>query len=82
MDKSLAFARAPEVLAPAGPPVAPCDQAHHVRRTAIWRQFTVRTIEARHRGSCLGVRWLVLCPLLMPGLHVFAFGTAVFIWGL
>ncbi len=40
----------------------------------LWWQFTVRTIEMRHRGSYLGVLWSVLNPLLMLGLYMFVFG--------
>lgn len=48
--------------------------------SAIWRnwnlvkQFTLRNVELRHKGSRLGLIWSVLNPLLMLGLYVFVFG--------
>lgn len=42
-------------------------------RELLW-QFTVRSIEVRHKGSYLGLIWSVLSPLLMLGLYVFMFG--------
>ncbi|MDE3083983.1 MAG: ABC transporter permease, partial [Verrucomicrobiota bacterium] len=44
------------------------------RKYDLLRQFTVRAIELRHRGSYLGMFWSVLNPLLMLGLYVFVFG--------
>ena len=47
---------------------------------AIWRnrnllkQFTLRNVELRHKGSRLGLIWAVLNPLLMLALYVFVFG--------
>ncbi|BET69626.1 ABC transporter permease [Opitutales bacterium ASA1] len=38
------------------------------------RQFAVRNIEMRHRGSYLGFAWAVLNPLLLLTLYVFVFG--------
>ena len=43
------------------------------RRELLW-QFLLRNVKARHRGSVLGALWLILNPLLMLGLYVFAFG--------
>lgn len=43
------------------------------RRELLW-QFLVRNIKSRHRGSILGALWLLLNPLLMLSLYVFAFG--------
>ena len=43
------------------------------RRELLW-QFLVRNVKSRHRGSILGAVWLVLNPLLMLSLYVFAFG--------
>ena len=40
----------------------------------LWWQFTVRSVEMRHRGSYLGVIWTVLNPLLMLGMYVVVFG--------
>ena len=44
------------------------------RKRELWWQFTVRTVEMRHRGSYLGVVWLVLNPLMMLALYVTVFG--------
>ena len=43
-------------------------------RGLLW-QFLLRNIKQRHRGSILGALWLVVNPLLMLGLYVFAFGV-------
>jgi lipopolysaccharide transport system permease protein len=40
----------------------------------LLRQFSVRTVEIRHKGSHLGLLWSFLNPLLMLGLYVFVFG--------
>ena len=42
-------------------------------RELLW-QFLLRNVSSRHRGSVLGALWLVINPLLMLGLYVFAFG--------
>jgi lipopolysaccharide transport system permease protein len=44
------------------------------RKRELWWQFTVRAVELKHRGSYLGVIWLVLNPLLMLALYVTVFG--------
>ena len=44
------------------------------KRGLLW-QFLLRNIKQRHRGSVLGALWLVVNPLLMLGLYVFAFGV-------
>lgn len=44
------------------------------RKRELWWQFTVRAVEVRHRGSYLGIVWLVLNPLLMLALYVTVFG--------
>jgi len=44
----------------------------------LLRQFAVRTVQIRHKGSHLGLLWSVFNPLLMLGLYVFVFG---FIFG-
>ena len=41
-------------------------------RSLIWR-LSVREIQARYRGSLLGVAWLVLLPLFMLAVYTFAF---------
>lgn len=43
------------------------------KRELLW-QFLVRNVKSRHRGSLLGGLWLVVNPLLMLSLYVFAFG--------
>lgn len=45
------------------------------RRRDLWWQFTVRTIEQRHRGSHLGLIWAGLNPLLMLGLYFVVFSV-------
>lgn len=42
-------------------------------RDLFW-QFTQRAIEMRHKGSHLGLAWVVLQPLLMLALYVTVFG--------
>jgi len=42
-------------------------------RQLLW-QFLARNVKARHRGSVLGALWLIMNPLLMLCLYVFAFG--------
>jgi lipopolysaccharide transport system permease protein len=48
--------------------------------TVLWqhrellRQFTLRNVELRHKGSHLGLVWSFLGPLLMLGLYVLVFG--------
>ena len=44
------------------------------RKRDLWWQFTVRTVELRHRGSYLGIVWAGLTPLLMLGLYFVVFG--------
>ena len=60
--------------APSAP--APSSAWHHLaRRRDLWWQFTVRTVEMKHRGSYLGMLWSVLSPLLMLGLYTVMFGV-------
>lgn len=40
----------------------------------LLRQFTLRNVELRHKGSHLGLIWSFLNPLLMLGLYVIVFG--------
>ncbi|AOS45006.1 Teichoic acid translocation permease protein TagG [Lacunisphaera limnophila] len=48
--------------------------------TSLWqhrellRQFTLRNVELRHKGSHLGLIWSFLNPLLLLGLYVLVFG--------
>ena len=44
------------------------------KRELLW-QFLIRNVKSRHRGSLLGSFWLLVNPLLMLGLYVFAFGV-------
>jgi len=44
------------------------------RKRDLWWQFTVRTVEARYRGSYLGILWAVLNPVLMLGIYYVVFG--------
>ena len=37
-------------------------------------QFLLRNVKSKHRGSVLGALWLIVNPLLMLSLYVFAFG--------
>jgi lipopolysaccharide transport system permease protein len=39
----------------------------------LW-QFTLRSVEIRHKGSHLGLLWSFLSPLLMFSLYMFVFG--------
>jgi lipopolysaccharide transport system permease protein len=48
--------------------------AELARKRDLWWQFTVRTVELRHRGSYLGILWAGLTPLLMLGLYYVVFG--------
>ena len=49
--------------------------AELARKRDLWWQFTVRTVELRHRGSYLGIVWAGLTPLLMLGLYFVVFGV-------
>ncbi len=53
---------------------APSTWQRLARRRDLWWQFTVRTVEMKHRGSYLGFIWMVINPLLMMGLYLFVFG--------
>lgn len=55
---------APELIPTAG----------FARRRDLWWQFTVRTVEQRHRGSHLGLVWALLNPVLMLALYFTVFG--------
>ena len=44
------------------------------KKDLLW-QFLLRNVKQRHRGSILGALWLIVNPLLMLGLYVFAFGV-------
>ena len=54
------------------PPVSPA--AGFARRRDLWWQFTVRTVQQRHRGSHLGLLWALLNPVLMLALYFTVFG--------
>lgn len=42
-------------------------------RELLW-QFTIRTIHMKHKGSFLGILWIVLGPLLQLALYTIVFG--------
>jgi lipopolysaccharide transport system permease protein len=44
------------------------------RRRDLWWQFTVRAVEARYKGSYLGMLWAVLNPVLMLAIYFTVFG--------
>ncbi len=46
-----------------------------VRKRDLWWQFAVRAVEARYRGSYLGILWSVLNPVLMLGIYYVVFGV-------
>jgi lipopolysaccharide transport system permease protein len=45
------------------------------RKRDLWWQFAVRAVEARYRGSYLGILWSVLNPILMLGIYYVVFGV-------
>jgi homopolymeric O-antigen transport system permease protein len=45
------------------------------RKRDLWWQFAVRAVEARYRGSLLGILWSVLNPVLMLGIYYVVFGV-------
>lgn len=45
------------------------------RKRDLWWQFTVRAVEARYRGSYLGILWAVLNPVLMLVIFFVVFGV-------
>jgi len=45
------------------------------RKRDLWWQFTVRAVEARYRGSYLGILWAVLNPVLMLCIYFVVFGV-------
>jgi lipopolysaccharide transport system permease protein len=45
------------------------------RKRDLWWQFAVRAVEARYRGSYLGILWAVLNPVLMLGVYYVVFGV-------
>lgn len=55
-------------------PGRPSPFAELARKRDLWWQFTVRTVELRHRGSYLGIVWALLNPLLMLGVYWVVFG--------
>ncbi len=46
-----------------------------VRNRALIGRLARRELEARYRGSYLGILWVVLLPLFMLGVYTFAFGV-------
>lgn len=67
-----ASSAAPVTPSPARVPLLPFGSLWKHRD--LIRQFAWRYIEQRHRGSLLGMVWMVLTPLLMLGLYTFVFG--------
>ena len=53
-------------------PLTPFVQLH--RHGGLLRQFARRAIEARHRGSFLGLFWTVLAPMISLSIYTFIFG--------
>ena len=53
-------------------PLTPFVQLH--RHSGLLRQFARRAIEARHRGSFLGLFWAVLAPMISLSIYTFIFG--------
>ncbi len=53
---------------------APLYFAELIRHRELLRQFTLRNVELRHKGSHLGLIWSFLNPLLLLGLYVLVFG--------
>lgn len=41
----------------------------------LWWQFTRREVEARHKGSYLGILWMLLTPLLEFAIYTTVFGV-------
>jgi lipopolysaccharide transport system permease protein len=52
-------------------PLTPFLELH--RHRALFHQFARRAIEARHRGSFLGLVWAVLAPLISLSIYTFVF---------
>ena len=44
------------------------------RNAPLFRQFTSRQVHAQHKGSILGIAWMVVNPLLMMGIYTVVFG--------
>src|SRR5215210_5284158 len=67
---------APEMMVrTAGSSISPLSMLDTIlrNRTLIWR-LARRELEARYRGSYLGLLWVILLPLFMLGVYTFAFG--------
>jgi lipopolysaccharide transport system permease protein len=47
------------------------------RHRDLIRQFTVRDILARYRGSHIGILWNLLYPLMMLAVYMFVFGSVL-----
>src|SRR5688500_12052536 len=43
-------------------------------RRQLIRQFTIREVRGRYRGSVLGIFWGLITPLLMLAVYTFVFG--------
>ena len=44
------------------------------RNAPLFRQFTSRQVHAQHKGSVLGIAWMIVNPLLMMGIYTVVFG--------
>lgn len=58
-------------MSPSGPPSTFSGSA---RKRDLWWQFAARAVQARYRGSFLGILWAVLNPILMLGIYYVVFG--------
>jgi lipopolysaccharide transport system permease protein len=45
------------------------------KKFQLWWQFTRRDVEARHKGSHLGILWMLLTPLLEFAIYTIVFGV-------
>jgi len=48
---------------------------HFVERRELIRQFTLREVQGRYRGSYLGILWALITPLLRLIVYAFVFST-------
>jgi lipopolysaccharide transport system permease protein len=56
-------------------PGHPSSFSGTARKRDLWWQFAVRAVEARYRGSFLGILWSVLNPVLMLAVYFVVFGV-------
>jgi lipopolysaccharide transport system permease protein len=48
---------------------------HFVERRELIRQFTLREVQGRYRGSYLGILWALITPLLTLAVYTFVFSV-------